>query len=264
MPVYLALRRILPGNYCTYRPAHAEICTFRHNHTSMKKILLPIIIFLFSVTISAQTKKTFTVNPGQKIVEAIPLTAIYTNAEFRLGTVALKNGTSAFVKLNYNSVFGEMQFINPQKGDTISIAEEKNVKFVAIEKDTFYFDEAWLQVLDSDSTVKIAKKKSLEMINKEKLGAMEVPGFAAIETYSKFTGSQHMKEIVAKERLTFTEQNTYYFGDRFNNFSRANKKSLLNLFRSNEKEIEAWLKEAKIDFSNEQDLKRLFNFLQDL
>ncbi|HET6722390.1 MAG TPA: hypothetical protein VFH07_06545, partial [Chitinophagaceae bacterium] len=114
--------------------------------------------------------------------------------EFRLGTVALKNGTSAFVKLNYNSVFGEMQFINPQKGDTIFIAEEKNVKFVAIEKDTFYFDEAWLQVIDSDSTVKVAKKKLLEMTNKEKLGAMEVPGFAAIETYSKFTGSQHERD----------------------------------------------------------------------
>ena len=230
----------------------------------MKKILLLTIIFLFGVNLSAQTKKTFTVNPGEKIVEAIPITEIYTNAEFLLGTVALKNGTSAFVKLNYNSIFGEMQFINPQTGDTISIAEEKTVKFVAIEKDTFYFDEAWLQVIDSDSTIKLAKKKKLEMVNKEKLGAMEVPGFAAIETYSKFTGSQHMKDIVAKERLTFAEQKTYYFGDRFNHFSRANKKSLLNLYRSNETKIEGWLKDAKIDFSNEEDLKRLFNFLQEL
>lgn len=130
-------------------------------------------------------------------MEAIPITEIYTNAEFRLCTIALKNGTSAFVKVNYNSVLGEMQFINPQKGDTISLAEEKNIKFVAIEKDTFYFDGAWLQMIDSDSTVKIAKKKSLEMINKEKLGAMEAPGFGAIETYSKYTGSQHMKDIVA-------------------------------------------------------------------
>lgn len=230
----------------------------------MKKSLLPIFFFLFTLTITAQTKKSFTVNPGEKIVEAIPLAEIYTNAEFRLGTVVLKNGTSAFVKLNYNSVFGEMQYINPQKGDTISLAEEKNIKFVAIEKDTFYFDEAWLQLIDSDSAVKIAKKKLLEMVNKEKLGAMDVPGFAAIETYSKFTGSQHMKELVAKERLTFTEHNTYYFGDRFNHFSKANKKSLLNLYRGSEKRIEDWLKEAKIDFSNEEDLKRLFNFLQDL
>ena len=91
----------------------------------MNKILLLTVIVLSGVNLSAQTKKTFTVNPGEKIVEAIPISEIYTNAEFRFGTIALKNGTSAWVKVNYNSVFGEMQFINPQKGDTISIAEEK-------------------------------------------------------------------------------------------------------------------------------------------
>ena len=230
----------------------------------MKKYLIPFAFFLSSISLSGQAKKTFKVEPGEKIVVAIPVSEIYTNAEFRMGTVALKNGTSANVKLSYNSVFGEMQFIDPKKGDTISLAEEKNIRFVAIEKDTFYFDEAWLQVIDSDSTVKIGKKKLLEMTNKEKLGAMEVPGFGAIETYTKFTGSQHMKDIVAKERLTFTEHNSYYFGDRFNHFSKANKKNLLNLYRNHDKEIEDWLKATEIDFSNEKDLKRLFNFLRAL
>ena len=230
----------------------------------MKKFLVPFAFFLSSATLTGQAKKTFTVNPGVKIVEAIPVNEIYLNAEFRMGTVVLRNGTSANVKLSYNSVFGEMQFIDPKKGDTISLAEEKNIKFVAIEKDTFYFDEAWLLVINSDSTVKIGKKRLLEMTNKEKLGAMEVPGFGAIETYTKFTGSQHMKDLVAKERLTFTEHNTYYFGDRFNHFFKASKKSLLNLYRDHEKEIDDWLKEAKIDFSNEKDLKRLFNFLHNL
>jgi len=230
----------------------------------MKKYFIPFAFFLSSISLSGQAKKTFKVEPGEKIVVAIPVSEIYTNAEFRMGTVALKNGTSANVKLSYNSVFGEMQFIDPKKGDTISLAEEKNIRFVAIEKDTFYFDEAWLQVIDSDSTVKIGKKKLLEMTNKEKLGAMEVPGFGAIETYTKFTGSQHMKDIVAKERLTFTEHNSYYFGDRFNHFSKANKKNLLNLYRNHDKEIEDWLKATEIDFSNEKDLKRLFNFLRAL
>ena len=75
-------------------------------------------------------------------MEAIPVNEIYLNAEFRMGTVALRNGTSANVKVSYNSVFGEMQFIDPKKGDTISLAEEKNIKFVAIEIDTFYLMRA--------------------------------------------------------------------------------------------------------------------------
>jgi hypothetical protein len=38
----------------------------------------------------------------------------------------IKNGSAAHVKLNYNSLFGEIKFIDPKKGDTISLAEEKN------------------------------------------------------------------------------------------------------------------------------------------
>ena len=230
----------------------------------MKTLSFLIIIISLSLGTSAQSKKTFTVNPGQKIVEAIPVGELYSFPEFRLGNVTLRNGTSADVKLNYNSVFGEMQFIDPKKGDTISLAEEKHIKFVTVEQDTFYFDEVWLQQVSGNNTIKIARKRLLEMTNKEKIGAMEVAGFGAIETFSKFTGSQHMKDLVAKEKLTFTEHITYYFGDRFNNFSKANKKSLLNFYRDQEEKIEAWLKENKIDFSKTEDIKKLFDYLQSL
>jgi hypothetical protein len=110
------------------------------------------------------------------------------------------------------------------------LAEEKNIRFVAVEKDTFYFDEGWLELIGGTPTVRIAKKKLLEITNREKIGAMEVPGFAAIETYTKYTGSQHMRDLVAKERLVFTEHVSYYFGDRFNHYSRENRKGLLKLY----------------------------------
>lgn len=216
------------------------------------------------VLASAQTKKTFSVNPGQKIVEAIPVTELYSHPEFTLGNVTLKDNTVATVKLNYNYVFGEMQFIDPKTGDTISLAEEKNIKFVVIEKDTFYFDEGWLEQMDHIPTITIARRKMLQMSNKEKLGPMDSPGFAAIETYTKYTGSQHMRDLVAKERLTFSEHITYFFGDRFNHFSRANKKGLMKMFSKNEKQVDAWLDENKIDFNSEDDLKKLAAFLQSL
>lgn len=230
----------------------------------MSKFLLAFITILVNIQITAQTKKTFTVNAGQKVVEAIPVNELYSHPEFTLGTVQLKDASEAVVKLNYNKVFGEIQYIDPETGDTLSLAEEKNIKFVAIEKDTFYFDEVWLQFVSGNSTLKMAKKKLLEMTNKEKLGAMEVPGFGSIETYTKFTGSQHMKDLVAKEKLTFSEHVTYYFGDRFNRFSKASKKGLLKMYSKKEKVLENWLDDNKIDFSNENDLAKLFIYLQTL
>ena len=203
-------------------------------------------------------------NPGKKIVEEIPITEIYKYAEFKLGEVSFRNGTAADVKLNYNSVFGEMQYIDPKNGDTLSLAVEKDIRFISVEKDTFYFDEGWMELIGGTPTVRIAKKKLLEITNREKLGAMGVAGFGAIETYNKFTGSQHMKDLVAMEKLTFTEHVSYYFGDRFNHFSRASKKGLSKLYGESYEIIDKWISQNKIDLSNEDDLKKLSVYLQSL
>lgn len=229
----------------------------------MKKLLFLVVILACSFCIAAQSRKSFSVGPGKKIVEEIPITEIYKYAEFKMGEVSFRNGTAADVKLNYNSVFGEMQYIDPKNGDTLSLAEEKNIRFIAVEKDTFYFDEGWLELIGGTAIVRIAKKKLLEITNRESMGAMEAPGFA-VETYNKYTGSQHMKDLVAKEKLTFTEHISYYFGDRFNHYSRANKKGLLKLYGDSNEKIDKWISENKIDLSNEDDLKKLSVYLQSL
>jgi hypothetical protein len=229
----------------------------------MQKFLFLLLILSYSFSISAQSKKTFSVGPGKKIAEEIPITEIYKYAVFTMGEVAFRNGTAANVKLNYNSVFGEIQYIDPKNGDTLSLAVEKDVRFIAIEKDTFYFDEGWIELIGGTSEVRIGKKKLLELTNREKLGAMEAPGFA-VETYTKYTGSQHMKDLVAKEKLTFTEHISYYFGDRFNHFSRANKKGLYKIYGDAHERVDKWISENKIDLSNEDDLKKLSVYLQTL
>jgi len=223
-----------------------------------------MFVAITNIQVIGQTKRSYTVEPGQKVVEVIPANALYSNPQFTLGTVQLRDASEASVKLNYNSVFGEMQYIDPKTGDTLSLAEEKNIRFVAIEKDTFYFDEGWMQFISGNSTLKIAKKRLLEVGNKEKLGPMDSPAFGAIETYSKYTGSQQMRGLVAKERMTFTEHVTYYFGDRFNHFSKASKKGVLKMYGNNEKELAKWIEENKIDFNKEEDLQKLFVYLETL
>ena len=103
----------------------------------MKKLLFLHIVLACSFCIAAQNRKSFSVNPGKKIVEEIPITEIYKYAEFKMGEVSFRNGTAADVKLNYNSVFGEMQYIDPKNGDTLSLAEEKNIRFIAVERIPF-------------------------------------------------------------------------------------------------------------------------------
>jgi hypothetical protein len=229
----------------------------------MYKFLFVAAAILCNLIISAQGKKRFAINPGEKVVEKIPLTEMYKYPEFTLANVSFKDGLSLQAKLNYNSVYGEMQFIDP-RGDTLSIADEKNVRWIAAKNDTFYFYEGWLELVANNNTIKLAKKKMFEISNKEKIGGMDIPAFGAIETNTKSTASQHTRDLIAKEKLTYTEYITYYFADRFNNFFPASKKSLLKIYGRDEKKIEQYLKDNKINFSSEEDLKQLCNFLNDL
>lgn len=66
------------------------------------------------------------------------MTEIYRHPEFKTADILLKDGTPARASVNYNSLHGEMQFIDP-KGDTLSVADEKNIKWLGVEKDSFYF-----------------------------------------------------------------------------------------------------------------------------
>jgi hypothetical protein len=59
----------------------------------MSKLLFLVVLFSFSFSVVAQNRKSFSVNPGKKIVEEIPITEIYKYAEFKMGEVSLKNGT---------------------------------------------------------------------------------------------------------------------------------------------------------------------------
>jgi transcriptional regulator len=53
-------------------------------------------------------------------------------------------------------------------------------------------------------------------------------------------------------------ENSFYIGDKFNHFKRANKKNVHILFE--DKNITQYLKEHKVDFNSKDDLKALLQF----
>jgi hypothetical protein len=222
-----------------------------------------ILLFLFIHSFSfSQDRKKFTVNPGEKVSEIITPKDTYKYPRFPIGYIAFKDGTYSQARINYNSLFREMQFIN-QKGDTLSIADEKDISWIAAEKDTFYFFEGWLEQIATNPTITIARKKTIEVSNKEKIGGMDVPTFGSVETNTKYSGSQHLRDLVAKEKLTFSEYSFWYFGDRFNRFVPATKKSLLKIYGKNQKPVEDFLDQQKIDFYKDDDMKKLVEFLKE-
>ena len=88
----------------------------------MQKFLFLLLYSSCSFSISAQSRKSFSVGPGKKLSRKFQLLKSINTLNLKWEKSSLRNGTAANVKLNYNSVFGEMQYIDPKNGDTLSLA----------------------------------------------------------------------------------------------------------------------------------------------
>jgi hypothetical protein len=226
----------------------------------MKSLLAFICICLCYHNALAQKTKTFKINPGEKVVDAIPEGEKYSYPEFIMGDVYFKNGQRNPARLNYNSLFQEMQFIDG-KGDTLSIIGAATIKHIVIGTDTFFYDDGYLKRVADYGKIKLAVKEFIAFTDRQKLGGFGGESSARIDTYKSIQDGTTFKELVAREVLTFVKKTVFYLGDAFNHFEEANKKSLLDFYPSKNKEIKSYLKENKVNFSNEEDLKKIISFL---
>jgi hypothetical protein len=185
-------------------------------------------------------------------------------AGFVDGRVIFRNGVIAASKLNYNLLNGEMQFIAPT-GDTLSIANENTINHIEIGNLTFYYDQMYLQLVKAYPKVKLAARQQLKVVDKQKIGAYgQASPASSIDSYRSFSDGVRTYNLDIREDILLSRQTTYYLGDRFNNFLKANKKNLFNMFSKHEKALDKYLKENAPDFTNQEDLLKLITFLQDL
>src|SRR6185295_907979 len=99
--------------------------------------------------LSAQDSIYVTIKTGQSVKDVLTPADIYHYPQFTNAKVFLRDGSKAATKMNYNRLYSQMLFINP-KGDTLALADEKNIKFIVIDKDTFYFGEGYLRLISND------------------------------------------------------------------------------------------------------------------
>ncbi|MEO5996839.1 MAG: hypothetical protein ABIN89_08910 [Chitinophagaceae bacterium] len=229
----------------------------------MKNVLFPIFIWLLcSFNILAQDSKPIRVKAGEDIYQKLAK-EIYLYPEFIQGTIYFRNGNTNLANFNYNRMNGEMQFIDV-KGDTLSVANEVTIKYINVAKDSFYYSEGYLQLVKGNNAAKVARKQVIKIIDQQKIGAYDQPSSAgAISSYSSLSNDLRFYKLDVRQDVILAQQTTYFFGDKYNNFFRANKKNLLRNFSKKERELNDYLKENNIDFNKEEDLTKLIVFLKD-
>ena len=136
--------------------------------------MLLLFFGLFTIATGySQTRKTYKVNPGEIITQALPADVLYNYPAFTAGLVHFRNTAVGAGRMNYNNLLGKIQFID-DKGDTLELTNEPPINFVSIVSDTFYFEKKWMQANHSRSNIVLAKSSVLGLVNRQRKGAMGI------------------------------------------------------------------------------------------
>lgn len=230
----------------------------------MKIHLLMLLLPLMYCNLFAQNNPTITVKAGKTIKESVPAIDLYEYPQFTPGTVFFRDGKSSGAAMNYNRFLNEMQFLTG-KGDTLTLINQKNIAFVNIANDTFFYDQGYIKLVSSASKVKLGIKQMLRIIDKEKLGGYGMASpTTAIDSYNSYYDNRKEYILTVMQDLILAKQVQYYIADNYSHFVLATKKNLIKLFPKQEASVNSFLKENAVAFNNKEDLEKLVQFLAQL
>ena len=235
----------------------------------MKSLLLFSFAVIVNTILLAQDSSTLvTIKAGEKVTDILSPGDMYQYAQFTNGIVVLKDGTKIEVLMNYNCLFDQMLFIDPSKGDTLAVGDHKNVKFILIDKDQYYYEDGYIRIIVNHDFVKLAEKRTWVVADIQKIGthnkAVTTVAVQSLMSYTNGSDAAKSKDLVLNENIILRKETHYYFGNAYGRFVRSGKKKLLSLFPKDESNIEKYLKEHKIDFDKKEDVEKMVEFLNSL
>lgn len=230
----------------------------------MKPLLLVIAaVILLNAGLSAQKNDLVTVKAGSKILDHFPFRERYRYPEFTPGKVYFRNNTYSAFKLNYNLLMAEMEFI--QSRDTLAIVNKKDIKYIVIDKDTFYFDKNYLELISHPVPLKVVLNQYIklkEIVKKDSYGTSS--SGSSTQSYGSLPSNGQFYKLAANEDMVFQKIREYYLSTPSSGFVPFKKKNVMQLFPKNEDDIKKYLKSNEIDFDSREDLIKFAAYLQGL
>lgn len=224
----------------------------------MRTSLVIAFCLLFINHLTAQQRKTYVVKAGEIPLEVLPNEAMYSLPAFTNGTVFLRDGTTSRQKFNYNIPLDEMHFIGANN-DTLAIAEPEMIKYVLVDTFVYYYDKSYLRVIAQMDSFKIAIKQVLVQSPYQTRGGYDAASsVSAISTYGSVYYNGQIARLQIKKDVELEKKSVYFISDRFNHFLKADKKAFFKIFSTKKDLIDKYLTETRVDFNNEENLKKLW------
>jgi hypothetical protein len=205
------------------------------------------------------------VKAGKKVIDYFPADTRYRYSQFFNGLIVFRDDTRMKVRLNYNILYGEIQYID--KKDTLFIGNPKTIYLIKILEDTFYFDKNYLRLVTGRDPVQMLVNDKITLLDAEKNGAYGTSSAtSAINSVNTLydNNSNRYFNLVTAEDLVLLRKKEYFIGNVFQGFYLYRKNSLHKLFPKQAIQIDSYIKMNNVDFKNEDDLKKLTQYIQGL
>lgn len=226
----------------------------------MKKLLVILgSIFILNLNLIAQESGQIIVPARTKVAVCFPPGVRYLYPGFTKGQVILNNGNHNSAILNYNFLFGEMEFLRDL--DTLTIINKKEILSVIIDQDTFLVDNGYIRLIRS-GLVRVGLKEVISLKDILRKGAMGMTNrTSTVDTYNTVPLDGRIYDMVPNEDWVFRKTEEYSFSVRSGEFLPFSKRNVLKIFPEKKKTIEEYLKSEKINFDSRDDLIQLAGFL---
>ncbi len=222
-------------------------------------LLIPFLSLILPLTLNSQEPDQIIVPASTKVADCFPPEVRYLYPGFYAGQVILHNGNHNSANLNYNFLFGEIEFLRGR--DTLTIINKKEVRSVIIAKDTFLLDNGYIRLICS-GPVRVGLKEVFSLKDILRKGAMGTNNrTSAVDTYNTIPLDGRIYDMVPNEDWVFRKTKEYYFSVRSGEFLPFNRRNVLKIFPEQKKTIEEYLKSEKINFDSRNDLLQLAGFL---
>ena len=226
-----------------------------------------LLFFLGVAEVLAQDKDRIKVKVGGEISSRDFTYAAYRFPAFQEAIIHYNTGIPAKGTLNYNFLLGEMHFIGP-KGDTLALDNLYLVKYVAIGENKFYYDpesKGFGEEIADFNAVRLLITHKFKPSDKESGVAYDqFSNTSATTNYGTYAVNGRIQKLNINEYLVLSKRATYYISNQNNQFYPATKGNILKIFSKQKPAVEKFMKENRIDFQKEEDLKQLLGYCSQL
>lgn len=176
--------------------------------------------------------------------------SIYRFPSFQPGTLTFSTGFTPDenLKLNYNLYLMRIELIEPN-GDTAWIQPSNNIKQISVGNRQFKrYESGFIEVI-IDAPIGLGVNNYIRDEKRE------------------YWPYRRVSDVRGKPALLdryYSIAQTFYFFDSRMKLRRADKPNILALMREHRKEVDRYVDDHKIDFNNEEDLRAIVHFCNNL